>query len=218
MTIAGELDALTASVVGRLSQGRAPSELAPDFARLARMAPEGSSAWRLAHVELARLAMESDPWRGSVLARRVTKHHPYDHEAWGLLGLGQSLLGHHRFAIRAYERARALAPSNPYYAHNLGHLYDVVTAELPRALELLRQAARALPDHPDVLLSLAHALARAREVREARRVLARAARLGSQGPEHLQLARQLATLGAPQRAAAGRGRAGGSGAEGAPHG
>ena len=88
---------------------------------------------------------------------------PADDGAWAVLGLAQSLLGNYRYAARAYERALALAPNNPWYAHNLGHLYDVALDRPQDALPLLAQATAAQPGEADIAASYAHALARSRQ-------------------------------------------------------
>ncbi|MEM6791413.1 MAG: hypothetical protein AAF928_19325 [Myxococcota bacterium] len=102
-------------------------------------------AYVFVHRKLGEALARDDPWAASLHLKRVLAHRPDDDGAWGHLGLCQSLLGHHRFAVRSYERARALAPHNPWYAHNLGHLYDVVFDDGARALPLLRAALAALP-------------------------------------------------------------------------
>jgi hypothetical protein len=80
---------------------------------------------------------------------------------------------------RAYERALALAPDNPWYAHNLGHLYDVALNRPVDALPLLAQATQAQTGEADIAASYAHALARCGKIVLARRVLKRAIRRGA---------------------------------------
>src|SRR5690606_29066117 len=117
-----------------------------------------------------------DPWRAALLSRRILAHRRHDDGAWGVLALAQSLLGNHRYAVRSYRRALSLAPHNPFYAHNLGHLYDAVFDRpdlalpwLERALAWLerlavaddrRAARRAEAVRPEALASYAHALMR----------------------------------------------------------
>lgn len=164
------------------------------LARLARAAPPESDSWIFAHRHLAELAVEHDPWRAALFARRVIAHRPEDDGAWAVLGLAQSLLGHCRFAVRAYEQALALAPENPWYAHNLGHLYDVALGRAKDALPLLARATTAQPDEPDIAASYAHALARCGKVDLAKRVLRRATRRGATA-DHTALARWLDEFG-----------------------
>jgi cytochrome c-type biogenesis protein CcmH/NrfG len=146
--------------------------LMPRLLRLARLAEEGSEPWAYAHRLLAERTIERDPWTASLFARRAASAQPDDDVAWALLGLGQSLLGHHRYAARAYRRALSLAPQNPWYAHNLGHLLDVGLDRPRDALRLLGRAFEALSHEPEVRASYAHALVRAGEPGAARRLMA----------------------------------------------
>lgn len=154
-------------------------EILPLLARLARASEPESDAWIYAHRHLAEIGVEHDPWRAALFARRVLSLRPDDDGAWAVLGLAQSLLGNYRYAARAYERALSLAPSNPWYAHNLGHLYDVALDRPLDALPLLERATLAQGDEADIAASYAHALARCGKVPSAKRVLKRAIRRGA---------------------------------------
>jgi len=154
-------------------------DLLPLLARLARAAAPESEAWIFAHRHLAELGVEHDPWRAALFARRVLAVRPDDDGAWAVLGLSQSLLGNYRYAARSYERALALAPDNPWYAHNLGHLYDVALDRPLDALPLLAQATQAQTGEADIAASYAHALARCGKLVLAKRVLKRAIRHGA---------------------------------------
>ena len=81
-----------------------------------------------------------NPWRAAIYAKRVVTERPDDDRGWALLGLSQTLLGHYRFAVSAYQKALACAPNNPWYAHNLGHLLDVALDRAQDALQWLRTA------------------------------------------------------------------------------
>lgn len=151
----------------------------PLLARLARATEAGSDAWLYAHRHLAELGVEHDPWRAALFARRVLQFHDEDDGAWAVLGLAQSLLGNYRFAARAYERALAIAPDNPWYAHNLGHLYDVALNRPHDALPLLAQATEAQTGEADIAASYAHALARCGKLVLAKKILKRAIRHGA---------------------------------------
>jgi tetratricopeptide (TPR) repeat protein len=185
-------------------------ELLPLLARLARAAVPESDAWIFAHRHLAELGVEHDPWRAALFARRVLRVRGDDDGAWAVLGLSQSLLGNYRYAARSYERALALAPDNPWYAHNLGHLYDVALDRPMDALPLLEQATQAQTGEADIAASYAHALARCGKLMLAKRVLKRAIRHGATS-DQMALWRWL-DAGAPetglpqtqQRAEAGR--------------
>ena len=139
---------------------------------LASAAAVGSTDWVFAHRQLAELLVEPDPWRATITARLVVRYTPDDDGAWAVQGLALTLLGHYRVAAKAYRAALALAPDNPWYAHNLGHLLDVALARPRDAVPLLRQAFGAEP-HPEIGSSLAHALARTGRVDEAKSVLKR---------------------------------------------
>ena len=140
--------------------------------RLARLADDGSDESLFAHLHLAELLVERDPWRAALYARRVLAHRPDDDRGWATLALCQTLLGNYRFAVSAYHHALTSAPKNPWYAHNLGHLLDVA---LGRARDADRLAAaaptRARPYSGEVAASYAHALARVGRLAEARKVL-----------------------------------------------
>ncbi len=158
--------------------GEDPRRLIPDLVELARLSPPGGPEWILAHEQLAATAAETDPWRASLLSRRVLELVPDAHVAWGALGLAQSLLGNLRYAVRCYERALELARDDHRYAHNLGHLYDVALGQPERAIPLLARAMRGFEStasnalKAEVAASYAHALARAGSIALALSVLA----------------------------------------------
>ncbi len=141
---------------------------------LSQVAPEGTEPWIYAHRELARALASSDPWRASICARRALSYDARDGEAWGIVGLTQSLLDNHEYAVRAYRSALRCDPKNPWYAHNLGHLLDVVFDRHGEAVKLLRQAlehagADLHPRHRgEMVASLAHALLRMGDVAAAK--------------------------------------------------
>ncbi|APR77153.1 Hypothetical protein A7982_02500 [Minicystis rosea] len=193
----GEIERLRRDVERALRDHLDAEDVLPLLARLARAAAPESDAWIFAHRHLAEIGVEHDPWRAALFARRVIAHRPEDDGAWAVLGLSQSLLGHHRYAARAYERALALAPDNPWYAHNLGHLYDVALDRPVEALPLLERATAAQPTEADIAASYAHALARCGRVAQAKRVLKRAIRRGATA-DQMALWRWL-EAGAPAR-------------------
>jgi Flp pilus assembly protein TadD len=207
----GEIDRLQREVERALADNLDAEDVLPMLARLARAADPDSEAWIYAHRHLAEIGVEHDPWRAALFARRVIALRRDDDGAWAVLGLAFSLLGHHRAAARAYERALALSPSNPWYAHNLGHLYDVALDRPGDALPLLARAARAEPGEAEIAASYAHALARAGQVASARRVLAHALRHGATA-DQMALWRWI-EAGAPPR---WTGRAEREAGEGAP--
>jgi tetratricopeptide (TPR) repeat protein len=174
-----DLNRLRRAIERGLGDKLDPEEIFPLLVRLARASEPGSESWVYAHRHLAELAVAREPWRASLFARRVLSLCPRDDGAWAVLGLAQSLLGHYRYAARAYERALALAPDNPFYAHNLGHLYDVALDRPRDALPLLARATGAETGEAEIAASYAHALARCGEVVLAKHVLKRAIRNGA---------------------------------------
>jgi tetratricopeptide (TPR) repeat protein len=191
----GEVDRLRREVERALRENLDSEDVLPLLARLARAAAPESEAWLYAHRHLAELGVEHDPWRAALFARRVIALRPDDDGAWAVLGLAQSLLANYRYAARAYERALALTPDNPWYAHNLGHLYDVALDRPADALPLLSRATFAQPAEADIAASYAHALARCGKVTMAKRILRRAIRHGGTA-DQMALARWL-DAGAP---------------------
>jgi hypothetical protein len=167
-----------------------PNDVLPMLHRLARTATPGSEEIVFAHRQLAELLAEKHPWRAALYARRVLADRPEDDRGWALLGLSQTLLGHYRFAVTAYQNALACSPKNPWYAHNLGHLLDVALDRANDALFWLRSAYSGAGGNADIAASLAHALARAGQVPEAKKVLARAMKRGV-SKEHGALMRWL---------------------------
>jgi Flp pilus assembly protein TadD len=190
-----EVERIRRDVDQALRDRAEPEAILPLLARLARAAAPESDAWIFAHRHLAELGVEHDPWRAALFARRVLAQRPDDDGAWAVLGLAQSLLGHYRYAARAYERALALAPENPWYAHNLGHLYDVALDRPADALPLLSRATFAETGEADIAASYAHALARCGKLSVAKRILKRAIRRGATA-DQMALSRWL-DAGAP---------------------
>jgi len=176
-----------------------PADVLPRLARLARLAAPSSDDGVFAHRQLAELLVERHPWRAALYARRALAHRRDDDRAWAVLAFCQTLLGNFRCAATAYRNAIACAPSNPWYAHNLGHLLDVALGEPGRALTWLRSAYAAKPDNSDIVASYAHALARAGHADEARTALERAM-VRFESRELEALLRWL-DQGAPSRAA-----------------
>jgi tetratricopeptide (TPR) repeat protein len=169
-----------------------PSDVLPMLHRLARTAAPGSEERVFAHRQLAELLAEKNPWRAAIYAKRVVTERPDDDRGWALLGLSQTLLGHYRFAVSAYQKALACAPKNPWYAHNLGHLLDVALDRAHEAVQWLRSAYKeagglgstAHTASGDIAASFAHALARAGKVKQARQVLLKAKKAGLSSREH----------------------------------
>jgi Tfp pilus assembly protein PilF len=176
---------LLRSVEFALRHGFEPDEVRPMLEELVTVSQAGSAQWVFAHRTLAEVLLEHTPWRAATAARIAAAHSPEDDGACALLALALTLLGHYRAAAKAYTRAIAIAPQNPGYAHNLGHLLDVALGRPVEAVPLLRRAHRDDP-HVEIAASLAHALARVGKVAEGKRVLKRA--LGRAEPTEDQAA------------------------------
>jgi Flp pilus assembly protein TadD len=174
-----DIDTLRRNVEWALRNALDADEVLPMLAKLARSAEPESDAWVLAHRHLAELAVDRDPWRSAIFARRVVNVDPDDDGAWAVLGLAQTLLGNYRYAVASYRRAIALAPQNPWYAHNLGHLLDVALGRPNDAVALLAEAYKREPKEPEIASSFAHALARAGKLAQAKKVLRRVVAKGA---------------------------------------
>ncbi len=178
-----------------LSRALDPRDVLPLLHRLARLAADGSDESVFAHLHLAELLVERDPWRAALYARRALARRPDDDRGWATLALCQTLLGNYRVAVSAYRHALTSAPKNPWYAHNLGHLLDVALGRADEALGWLRRAYQSAAYSGEVAASYAHALARVGRIADARRVLTRAMKR-TPSREHAALLRWL-DQGAP---------------------
>ena len=181
-----------------LARAADPSDVLPMLHRLTRLAHEGSDDSLFAHLHLAELLVERDPWRAALFARRVLAHREDDDRGWATLALCQTMLGNYKFAVSAYHRALASAPKNPWYAHNLGHLLDVALGRAEEAIGWLKRAYQSAADSGEVAASYAHALARVGRLAEARRVLTRATRRGA-SREHAALLKWLEQGAPPEK-------------------
>src|SRR5512140_2536312 len=182
-----ETERLRRDVEGALRRALDPSDVLPLLHRLARSAAPGTDESVFAHRHLAELIAARHPWRAALYARRVTAERPDDDRAWAVLALCQTLLANYRFAAASYQRALSCAPKNPWCAHNLGHLLDVALGRPQEALAWLRTAYAGAPNHGEIATSLAHALARAGLLGEAKTVLARAMRTAASSEQQALL-------------------------------
>jgi tetratricopeptide (TPR) repeat protein len=148
-----------------------PTDVLPRLARLARLAAPSSDDAVFANHKLAELLVERDPWRAALYVRRALAHRGDDDRLWAILAFCQTLLGNFKCAATAYKKAIACAPSNPWYAHNLGHLLDVALGQPVRALTWLERAHKAKSGNSEIVASYAHALARAGFLAQARTLL-----------------------------------------------
>lgn len=178
------LEALRHDVDRMLYAGESRAHVLARLAAVARTTAEGSDDWIFAVRTMAVVGAPENPWKASLLARRVIALVPGASDAWGALGLAQSLVGNERFAARCYQRAIALeggrASAQPSLLHNLGHLYDVVLGRPDDAVPLLQDALAAatrmrMPRklREEIAASLVHAVARAGDPTRARAILDR---------------------------------------------
>jgi tetratricopeptide (TPR) repeat protein len=188
---------LRARAESLLRRGRPHAEVVPVLERLRAEAADGSEAQLFASRHLAEALLEADPWRAALHLRHVLAHRRDDDVAHALMGLAQALLGHFRAAVSAYRRALQLAPRNPWYHHNVGHLLDVALGDRASALPHLRTAHRLEPAEDEITASLAHCLAGVGALDEARALADEAVRLAPKNKDHRAL---LAWIDAGARA------------------
>lgn len=169
-TSCDEIETLRKNVEWALRNSPEVEEILPLLDKLARNAEPESDAWLLAHRHLAELSVDRSPWRSALFATRVVKVDPDDDSAWAVLGLAQTLMGNYRSALSAYRRAVDLAPDNPWYLHNLGHLLDAALNRPKEALPLLAEAYDSEPDQNEIAASYAHALARSGKLAQAKKL------------------------------------------------
>lgn len=174
-----DIDTLRKNVEWALRNSPEASEVLPLLVKLARSAEPESEAWLLAHRHIAEIAVDRDPWRAALFARRVVRVDADDDGAWSVLGLAQTLLGNYRAAATAYRRAIAIAPENPWYAHNLGHLLDVALDQTAEALVWLAGAHKREPNENEIAASYAHALARSGKLAVAKKMFRSAVTRGA---------------------------------------
>lgn len=153
-----------------MEHGLPARELIPMLKKLVAHAPEGSHASLFGMRELAKLMLPRDAWQAARLARSVLRHGD-DYEAWSVLGVALSVLGHYRAAAHAHRAALAIEPGCPIAAHNLGHMLDAGLDQPARAIHHLLRAHRARPHDEEIAGSYAHALARVGRREEAVAVL-----------------------------------------------
>ena len=149
-----------------LRESLGADELIPMLRKLLRAVPQDGDDALFAHRHLAELLVEEEPWAAALSAKRILTRDPDDERAWAVLGLSFTLLSHYRAAVSAYRKALAIAPANPWYAHNLGHLLDVALARPIDGLPLLAAAHRKEPSEVEIASSYAHALGRTGRSRE----------------------------------------------------
>ena len=160
------VECLLGDIAFALERRMGPSELVPMLERLLVVAPPGSEAHRFGCLQLAELLLHSQPFRATSIARGVALSSASD-RAWGIVGLGLTLLGHYRAAVKAYRKALMSAPSHVGHLHNLGHVLDLGLNRFLEARQYLEMAHKREPQVREIASSLAHAIARAGQVNRA---------------------------------------------------
>lgn len=143
-----------------------PTDLVPMLKRLIAVAPPGSEARRFGYLQLAEILLHTEPFRATSYARVVALESASD-RAWGIVGLGLTLLGHYRAAVKSYRRALRLSPDHVGHLHNLGHVLDVGLDRCQQALPYLVMAHRRELRLAEIASSLAHAEARSGRISRA---------------------------------------------------
>lgn len=162
-----ELTRLRGKAEGLLAADSSRDDLEMLLDKLASLAPRESNDALFAHRHLAELRIERHPWRAAMHIRHALHVAPDDDLLHGLSGLCHALLDNYRCAASSYKRALSLAPRNPWYHHNLGHLLDVAMGDAKGALPHLRAAHVLEPLEDEITASLAHCLATLGELDEA---------------------------------------------------
>lgn len=185
-TSPSELHRLRRRVERALSSGARGRDVLRDLDRLAREAGDGHDAL-FAHRQLAELRLESAPWVAALHLRRLITAKAADDGVFAMMGLCQAMLGNFRAAIASYRKAVELAPRNPWYHHNLGHLLDVGVGCARTALTHLRLSYGLEPKEHEIAASLAHCVARLGEIDEARALAKEALRRAPNNADHRAL-------------------------------
>jgi tetratricopeptide (TPR) repeat protein len=171
-----------------IDEGRGRRIVEPLLERILKMAPDGHPCRIFAHRHLAELRLEEDPWAAALHLRKVVSANSLDDVSHSLMALAQALLGNYRTAVASYRRALALAPRNPWYHHNLGHLLDVALDDPHAALGHLQVALEhADPPEHEITASVAHCLARVGRIEQARSLAEQALRAAPENRDHRAL-------------------------------
>lgn len=144
-----------------------------------RRAAPSDPRGRLARLELSeRLLLLPAPrtvaWESVRLARDVLRREvdvSLRARAYGVLGVGLTLLDCHRAARRAYYEGLRCDPGHPVMAHNLGQLLATVFQQPALALRWLERAHAQLSHDVEVAASLAWALCQLNRADDAERIL-----------------------------------------------
>ena len=182
-----DLDVLRARAEEAIRRGKPAQEVGPLLEALLRATSAGTDDALFAHRHLAEVLIEDRPWVAALHLRQVARYIDDDDVVHALMGLCQALLGNFQSAVAAYGRALRLAPRNPWYHHNLGHLLDVALSRPEAAEEHLRLAHRMEPEEHEITASLAHCLGRLGTLDEARVLAQDASRAAPTNRDHRAL-------------------------------
>jgi len=185
-----------------LANGDRSSAVVRDLELMVRETNELNADVLFAHRQLAELRLEESPWQAALHLRQLIAANLRDDGVHALMGLCQALLGNFRAAISCYRRAIQIAPRNPWYHHNLGHLIDVGLGDAKVAVKHLQLAYELQPQEDEIGASLAHCLARLGQLGDAAKLAAEAVTNAPDNREHRVLLAWI-EQGAPGRAPAG---------------
>jgi len=185
-----------------LASGDRGSDVVRDLELMVRESSEPNADVLFAHRQLAELRLEESPWQAALHLRHLIAANLRDDGVHALMGLCQALLGNFRSAISSYRRAIQIAPRNPWYHHNLGHLIDVGLGDANLAVKHLQLAYELQPQEDEIGASLAHCYARIGKLDEAAKLAVEAVDNAPDNREHQVLLAWI-EQGAPGRAPAG---------------
>jgi hypothetical protein len=152
---------LHAQVVRAIEAGKSWRVMEPLLERLVAIAPEASEAALLAHRALAEHRIQQHPWRALLHLKHVLRASPNDDSLHAMTAIAHVLLGNFKSATKAYQIALRQAPTNPWYHHNLGHVWVVGRNDPKRALPHLRKAFEAIgAQEPETVVSYIDCLER----------------------------------------------------------
>jgi tetratricopeptide (TPR) repeat protein len=178
------LERLRRKAEDAVSRARSPKEIQNALTKLLDRAEFGSEPFGYAHRHLAEIRLESDPWQAALHLRKALSVDPNDDILLALMGLAQALLSNYRASIASYRKAIAVAPRNPWYHHNLGHLLDVALDSAAEAKKHLEIAHELEADQHEITASLAHCLAQLGDLERAEKLAMWAARRAPSNRDH----------------------------------
>jgi len=153
-TDAEEQEPATLVLVGLMLRDAGDQDSAVAFLRRARLRHPASFSihYRLAMLLYATRPTEAEPFANAALALQ-----PASAAAWNLVGLVRNRLKDLDGAVRAFERARALAPERAVPLENLGNL-RLAQGRFDEAADIFREAIRIEPSLPDLHFMMGYLL------------------------------------------------------------